>query len=212
MSHYYDETPVTPSDRKIIEYRMNGTNFSFVTDSNVFSRSEVDHGTDLLIASTIQDIKARGAHKGEKLLDLGCGYGVVGVVMKSVFMAFDVTQTDINSRAVALAKENADRNNVRMEKILCGNAAETLGEEDVFDTVMTNPPVRAGKDVVFAFYDGAYEHLREGGALYVVLQRKQGAPSTMKKLQELFGNCETVAISGGYRVMKSVKSMEGGEA
>lgn len=205
MAHYYDSMPDTPSERKMVEYRANGLNFRFVTDTDVFSRNDIDKGSDLLMNSVIEDIKKRGARKGERLLDLGCGYGVVGIVMKSVFMAFDVTQVDVNSRAVSLARENAERNNVKISKCVQSDILASLGEDDIFDIVMTNPPVRAGKQTVFAFYDQAYAHMAPGGELYAVLQRKQGAPSTEKKLMELFGNCESIAISGGYRVMKAVK-------
>ena len=205
MAHYYDSMPDTPSDRRFIEYRANGMNFSFVTDTNVFSRNDVDKGTQLLLESVIEDVKERGAKKGERLLDLGCGYGVVGVVMKSVFMSFDVTSVDVNARAVELAKENASKNNVKLAKCTQSDVLSALTSEDIFDIVMTNPPVRAGKQTVFAFYEQAYEHMAPGATIYSVLQRKQGAPSSEKKLTELFGNCETVAISGGYRVMKAVK-------
>lgn len=205
MAHYYDSMPETPSDRKFIDYRQNGINFRFVTDTNVFSRSDIDKGTDLMLEAAIADIKERGAHKGERLLDLGCGYGVVSTVMKSVFMGFTVTAVDVNNRAVALTKENAELNRVSLKKAVASDVLSALDEEDMFEIVLTNPPVRAGKQTVFAFYDQAYEHMTEGAAIYVVLQRKQGAPSTEKKLIELFGNCETLAISGGYRVMKSVK-------
>jgi len=205
MAHYYDSMPDTPSDRRFIEYRANGINFNFVTDTNVFSRNDVDKGTELLIDAVIENIKARGAKKGERLLDLGCGYGVVGVVMKSVFMSFEVTSVDVNARAVELAKENASKNNVKLARCAQSDVLSALTSEDIFDIVMTNPPVRAGKQTVFSFYEQAYEHMAPGAAIYSVLQRKQGAPSSEKKLTELFGNCETVAISGGYRVMKAVK-------
>ena len=205
MAHYYDSMPDTPSDRRLIDYRANGINFSFVTDTNVFSRNDVDKGTDLLINSVIEDIKERGARKGERLLDLGCGYGVVGVVMKSVFMSFEVTSVDVNARAVELARENMASNNVKLTKCMQSDVLSALDESDIFDIVMTNPPVRAGKQTVFSFYEQAYEHMAPGASIYSVLQRKQGAPSSEKKLMELFGNCETVAISGGYRVMKAVK-------
>ena len=208
MAHYYDSMPETASDRRNIEFRANGINFSFVTDTNVFSRNDVDKGTELLLTSVIDDIKESGAKKGTRLLDLGCGYGVVGVGMKSVFMAFDVTSVDVNSRAVNLAKENAAANNVKLAKCLQSDVLSALEADDIFDIVMTNPPVRAGKQTVFSFYEQAYEHMSKGAAIYSVLQRKQGAPSSEKKLKELFGNCETVAISGGYRVMKAVKESD----
>lgn len=205
MAHYYDSMPETPSNRKMIEYRQNGMNFRFVTDTNVFSRSDIDKGTDLMLAAAIEDIKSRGAHKGERLLDLGCGYGVVSSVMKSTFMGFDVTAVDVNNRAVALTKENAELNRVTLKKAVASDVLASLDEDEMFEIVLTNPPVRAGKQTVFAFYEQAYAHMVEGASIYVVLQRKQGAPSTEKKLNELFGNCESLAISGGYRVMKSIK-------
>ena len=202
MTQYFDPNPVTPSDRKIISYRMNGINFEFYTDTSVFSRNEVDFGTNLLIDTIVKDVKARGPRM-ERFADLGCGVGIVGIVIKSCFMAFDVTGVDINSRAVALARENANLNGVNC-RFMSSDILFAVRNER-FDIIATNPPVRAGKKTVFGFYEQSYEALNPGGYLYVVLQRKQGAPSTMDKLNELFGNCETLSIDGGYRVMRSKK-------
>ncbi|MBQ1894663.1 MAG: class I SAM-dependent methyltransferase [Clostridiales bacterium] len=208
MAHYYDAEPTAPSDRKVISYRKNGMNFEFITDTNVFSRNAVDRGTDLLLDETIRDLKASGVSKGESFLDLGCGCGVVGIVLKSVFMACDVVQVDINERAVALSQENAKLNSVKMTKCVQSNVLEALDKDMMFDAVITNPPVRAGKQTVFAFYEQAYDHLKPGGSIYVVLQRKQGAPSSAAKLESLYGNCDTLGIDGGYRVMRATKSTE----
>ncbi|MBP5330926.1 MAG: class I SAM-dependent methyltransferase [Lachnospiraceae bacterium] len=202
MTQYFDPNPVTPSDRKAIPYRMNGINFEFFTDTSVFSRKEVDFGTDLLISTLVRDIKERGP-KMERFVDLGCGVGIVGIVIKSCFMAFDVTGVDINSRAVALASVNAINNGINC-RFLSSDILFAVRDER-FDIIATNPPVRAGKKTVFGFYEQSYELLNPGGYIYVVLQRKQGAPSTMEKLKELFGNCETLSIDGGYRVMRSRK-------
>lgn len=139
----------------------------------------------------------------ERFVDLGCGCGVVGIVIKSCFMAFDVTGVDINSRAVALARENCLHNGLNC-RFMSSDILFAVRDE-YFDIIATNPPVRAGKKTVFGFYEQSYDRLNPGGYLYVVLQRKQGAPSTMDKLKELFGNCETLSIDGGYRVMRARK-------
>lgn len=205
MPHYFDSDPSSASFRKNISCRVNGINFEFVTDTNVFCRDEVDKGTMLLIEAAAEDIRACGAGKNDKLLDLGCGWGAVGVIMKRLFMKFDVTSVDINSRAVSLAKENYELNSVKPFECRVSDVLADIAEDEMFDHVITNPPVRAGKQTVFAFYEQSCAHMKDGAAIYVVLQRKQGAPSSEKKLIELFGNCETLDISGGYRVMKAVK-------
>ena len=143
---------------------------------------------------------------GMRVLDLGCGMGVVGIVIKNCFMGFSVSGVDVNSRAVGLAQENAERNGVPVD-FKQSDVLSAIPEDQLFDMVATNPPVRAGKATVFRFYEEAYSRMKGGAAIYVVLQRKQGAPSTEKKLTELFGNCETLGIEGGYRVMKAVKSL-----
>lgn len=204
MAFYYDSEPTTESNKKIISYRQNGVNFEFTTDTDVFSKSEVDFGSDLMIKAMIEDLKENNI-KVSSFLDLGCGYGVVGIVMKSVFKAAAVTSVDKNRRAIGLTKENAKNNGTPLKAVLESDCLSAIPEGDVFDVIATNPPVRAGKQTVFQFYEQSYEHMHEGSVIYVVLQRKQGAPSTEKKLTELFGNCVTVDIAGGYRVMKSVK-------
>ena len=165
MTQYFDPNPLTPSDRKMIPYRMNGINFEFVTDTSVFSRKDIDFGTNLLIETLVKDIKARGP-KMERFCDLGCGVGIVGIVIKSCFMAFDVTGVDINSRAVALARENSQNNGVNC-KFISSDILFGVRDER-FDIIATNPPVRAGKKTVFGFYEQSYEVLNPGGYLYVV--------------------------------------------
>ena len=207
MAHYYDTNPSIESNKKSIEYRFNGINFSFISDTDVFSRNDIDFGTNLLITESVSDIKAN-AYTAFSIMDLGCGYGVVGIVMKAIFKKAKVVQVDINARAIGLAKENAKLNGVNIDIVKQSDVLSAIDEEEKgegFDIVITNPPVRAGKAKVFEFYDQAFESMHEDSVIYVVLQRKQGAPSTQKKLEELFGNCETVAVDSGYRVMKSVK-------
>jgi len=203
MAHYFDENPTTPSGPKTIEARFHGIDFVFTSDSAVFSKKQIDFGTKLLLDTAILDLHTRCIKKG-RLLDMGCGYGVIGITMKRVFPAMDVVLADINQRALTLAQENAKSNHSPFVTILPSDGWEKI--EGSFDVVMTNPPVRAGKKTVFAFYDGAFENLNPGGFLYVVLQKKQGAPSSFSHMEELFGNCEIVKKEAGYWIMRSQKS------
>ena len=202
MAHYYEENPQGESDRHEIQVRLHGMDFFFTTDSEVFSKKFLDFGSRTLLETAIEDLSEANRKKG-KLLDLGCGYGPIGIIMKRVFPAMEVTMVDINQRAIALARENATRNNVKFVEIRQSDACSEV--EGEYDVVLTNPPVRAGKQTVFAFYDGAYEHMAPGARIYVVLQKKQGAPSSEKYLAEKFGNCEVIAKESGYWIMRSEK-------
>ena len=203
MAHYYEEYPQGESDRRVIQARMHGMDFFFTTDAEVFSKKFLDFGSRTLLEASIEDLSANNRKKG-KLLDLGCGYGPIGIIMKRVFPSMDVTMVDINNRAIELAKQNAETNSVKCVDVHQSDGCSNV--EGLYDVVLTNPPVRAGKQTVFSFYDGAYEHMAEGAFLYVVLQKKQGAPSSEKYLLEKFGNCEVIAKESGYWIMKSVKS------
>lgn len=203
MPHYYEENPQGDSDRHVIQARLHGMDFYFTTDAEVFSKKFLDFGSRTLLETAIEDLAAQNRKKG-KLLDLGCGYGPIGIIMKRVFPALEVTMVDINNRALELARENAETNSVKCVEILHSDGCSEV--EGLYDVVLTNPPVRAGKQTVFAFYDGAYEHMAAGALLYVVLQKKQGAPSSEKYLLEKFGNCEVIAKESGYWIMRSVKA------
>lgn len=202
MSHYFSEDKDTPSDRREITCRYNGVNFYLETDSDVFSKRMVDFGTDLLIKTAISNMKDRGIRDG-RLLDLGCGYGVIGIVLQRVFHHIRVTLADINQKALDLSRKNAANNYTSHVDIVCSNGWGQI--EECFDVVLTNPPVRAGKKVVFDFYKGAFEHLRPGGLLYVVLQKKQGAPSSVSFLEDLFGSCEILEKKSGYWIFCAEK-------
>jgi len=210
MAHYFSSIPETPSERQTIEARIHGIDFRFTSDTQVFSRRHVDYGTRRMLETAISDLSARELRRG-RLLDLGCGYGVVGIVMKRVFPAMDVLLLDVNERAVELSGENAKANQCAFLNIKLSDGFESI--EGDFQVIMTNPPVRAGKTTVFSFYAGAFEHLVPGGVLYVVLQKKQGALSSLNRLVELFGNCDVLEKDSGYWVMRSIKSSEeqGGE-
>lgn len=198
MSHYYTSRPDMESDRKEIELNLVGKKLKFITDTGVFSRDRIDFGSMLLIEAVLSDMDSR-----KKVLDVGCGYGPVGISI-AVLKEADVMMVDINERAVALSNENASLNGVseRARAIVSDRLAEVSG---VFDVVLTNPPIRTGKENIFGIYEESYNALNEGGSLYIVIQKKQGADSSRKKLEELFGNAKVIAKRSGYQIIKSVK-------
>lgn len=201
MSHYYSQTPDCAENEKTYRARLGERDFVFYTNAGVFSKNGLDFGTRLLIES----IYADQSNLSGNLLDMGCGYGPISIALGLQYPNLSITMADINERALQMAQKNAQANGL---KNTC-EFMQTDGFSHVdkhYQTVVTNPPIRAGKETVFSLYEGAYERLEIGGCLYVVIQKKQGAPSTQKKLIELFGNCRVVAKKSGYFIFCAVKS------
>ena len=202
MNHYFSEKPEIKSEKKIIKYTIQNKKFEFITDNGVFSKSKVDFGTDLMLNEFLKknrNLKSEGI----KILDIGCGYGVVSIILKSFYPEASVTLSDVNERALELSEENLKKYNINGYEIIKSNVFEKI--EGKFDMILSNPPIRTGKDTIFKIYTEAYEHLNKDGEFYCVIQTKHGAKSTQKKLVEIFGNCDTVTIDGGYRIFLSKK-------
>ncbi|AEV94796.1 class I SAM-dependent methyltransferase [Pediococcus claussenii] len=169
------------------------------TDSGVFSKKTVDYGTRVLLNAIEFKLV------NEKVLDMGCGYGPIGISIAKSNPNFEVTMTDVNSRALGLAKRNAIANGVEKQtKIFESSVFEGIKDHD-FTSIVTNPPVRAGKKVVDEMLTESYSHLIQGGQLVIVLQKKQGAPSAKKLMMGIFGNAEVIKKDKGYYIIRSVK-------
>jgi len=196
--HYYSREPEVASDPKFWNAELRNHSFRFKTDQGVFSKNEVDFGSRLLI-DTFEPPKITGP-----LLDVGCGYGPIGLSIAKDFPDRIIHMIDVNQRAIALAKENADRNDIDNVHIYESDRFEGVHEER-FSAILTNPPIRAGKDVVHNILEESFRHLGPEGELWVVIQKKQGAPSAKAKLEEVFGNVEIVAKKKGYYILKALK-------
>ncbi len=199
MEHYFNKTPISTLNEALIEGTIGSVKLHFHTGSGVFSRNGIDFGSQLLIESFLNDYDSAG----KIILDLGCGYGPIGIFAAEKFRDAHIEMTDINERAVELAMKNADSNKLRNIEVYVSDAFSNIKRK--YDAIVTNPPIRAGKKTVFSFYEGAFQHLKNNGSFYCVIQKKQGAESSFKKLEELFGNCETINRKSGYRVLKSIK-------
>lgn len=199
MSHYYSEKPSSKSDIKEIEFHFLNKTFNFFTDSGVFSKNKIDFGSELMLKTFL---KHTNLEKGG-FLDIGCGYGPVGIIAKSFLPGLDISLSDVNERALELAEKNMKLNNISEYNIIKSYIFDNIFEN--FDCILSNPPIRAGKETIFKIYEESYLHLNKDGAFYCVLQTKHGAKSTFKKLEEVFGNCETLTIDAGYRILYSKK-------
>ncbi|MCD6323483.1 MAG: class I SAM-dependent methyltransferase [Clostridiales bacterium] len=198
MEHYFTKTPISDYNESIIEETISNIKLHFYTGSGVFSKNGIDYGSCLLINAILSDFDGMGT-----LLDMGCGYGPIGIFVAAGFKDSHVEMADINERAIELSIKNINSNKIKNAEAVISDGFSGISR--MYDAVVTNPPIRAGKKTVFSFYEGAFEHLREKGKFYCVIQRKQGAESSKKKLEELFGNCEIINRKSGYHILQSTK-------
>lgn len=195
--HYYSQQPEVRHDRRSIDTELRGKRLRFTSDAGVFSKGDIDHGSRVLIEA--MEIPADA-----QVLDVGCGYGPIGISAAHLASKGHVTMIDINSRAVELARENAQHNGIRNVTVMESDVLSAV-QGQTFDVILTNPPIRAGKAVVHEIFEQACGHLNEGGCLWVVIQKKQGAPSAVAKLESLFSVVEEVGKDKGYRILKAQK-------
>lgn len=192
---YYAENPDSAHDIHELKVTLLGQSFTFLTDSGVFSKKMVDYGSQVLL-NTLD------FEKGKTLLDLGCGYGPLGISLAKV-QGVKPTMVDVNNRAIDLAKQNAQKNGVEAD-IFQSNIYEKVN--GTFDYIISNPPIRAGKQVVHTIISESINYLKVGGNLTIVIQKKQGAPSAKAKMEEVFGNVEILKRDKGYYILRSEKT------
>ena len=190
---YYAENPDAAHDIHELRVDLLGEKMTFLTDAGVFSKKMVDFGSQLLL-------KCLEVNQGETVLDVGCGYGPLGLSLVKAY-GVEATMVDINNRALDLARQNAERNKVEAT-IFQSNIYEQV--KGKFDHVISNPPIRAGKQVVHEIIEKSKDFLGIGGDLTIVIQKKQGAPSAKSKMEDVFGNCEIVKKDKGYYILRSV--------
>ena len=193
---YFAENPDADHDIHELKVQLLGQKMTFLTDAGVFSKKMIDYGSQALL-------KCLDFHKQESVLDVGCGYGTLGLTLVKA-KEVEATLVDINQRALDLARQNAERNQV-LATIFQSNLYQNV--EGRFHHIISNPPIRAGKQVVHEVITGSYTHLLDGGDLTIVIQKKQGAPSAKAKMEEVFGNCEILKKDKGYYILRSRKEI-----
>ena len=201
MSHYFVNDDKVESKPRTICYSINGVDFSLESDNGVFSKNDLDKGSELLIKELLP------INLGENILDIGCGIGVIGLTLAYFHPSLNVCLTDVNTRALGLCSANA--NSLKLSQrvtILQSDVYEKI--EGKYSSIVSNPPIRAGKKVTYEIYKGALDHLVDSGSLYIVIRKNQGAPSVKSYLEELFGNVALLAREKGYYVLKATKQVK----
>jgi 16S rRNA (guanine1207-N2)-methyltransferase len=196
--HYFAALPKSEAKLGLIRTTLRGTSFEFLTASSVFSKKQVDLGTRLLI-------EAAALPEAGAVLDVGCGYGAVGITVAASNLQLRVIMTDVNVRAVRLAKQNAQKNKVRNAEVRCGYLYEPV-KDLKFNCVLSNPPVSAGMEIVKAIITQAPQVMAREATFQMVIRSKIGAKTLPLVFNTAFGNCSVLARKSGYRVLMAKKS------
>ena len=198
MSQYFENDFLVASNKREISYEIYGHKITLLTDNGVFSKKQVDEGSFAFL-KVIVPLMLEG-----NILDLGCGYGPIGLTIAITSPKARVTLADINTRALALCDENTRRLGLS-SRVTCveSNIYENL--KGTYDAILINPPIRAGKKVTYQMYEGALSHLVSGGKLYIVIRRNQGALTASKYIEDLFGNVTLLRKDKGYYMYEAKK-------
>jgi 16S rRNA (guanine1207-N2)-methyltransferase len=192
-NHYFSVEPKSKKNLGIIKTKIKDRHYSFYTASGIFSSRKIDTGTRILIESMQLPEKGR-------VLDLGCGIGIIGIVTASINPHLDVIMTDINQRAIQISKENVKRHRLTNAKVFAGNLYEPVHNEK-FNVIITNPPVSAGmQKVVKKIVEGAPKHLKKQGNLQIVIQWNKGGKTLVRFLEHSFDTIKILERKSGYRV------------
>ena len=195
-NQYFENNTNLKSDERVIKYYFKKETLEFISDAGVFSKGGIDFGSSLLL-------KTLEINNELNILDVGCGYGTIGITIGKVNPKVHIDMVDVNLRAIELAKRNAINNGVTNVTIFESNIYENV--TNTYDMIVTNPPIRAGKMVVHGILLGGYDRLNSGGSLWCVIQKKQGASSAIKALEGKYAKVEVINKDKLYYIIKATK-------
>lgn len=201
MEHYFTEKPTTKSNKQKIEVVFDNKKYIFTTDNGIFSKDHLDEGTNILLHSFLKDYDKEYF----SFLDLGCGYGVISTIIKSILTFSKATLSDINERAIELSVENMKQNYIKDFNIVKSDLFDKI--KGSFDVIISNPPIRAGKSTLFKLYQDSYRYLNNNGVFYCVIMTKHGAKSTEKELKKIYDEVSCINMKNGFRVYKAIKKV-----
>ena len=196
LAHYFTDNSGMRSELRVIKYENNGRVFTFFSDLGVFSKDKIDYGSRVLV-----DTVLKNKENVASILDVGCGYGFIGIVL-SVLLRTQVCLVDVNSRALHLTEKNLKENQVDGEVILSDGYENVRG---TYDLVVTNPPIRAGKNVVLRILRDAKLHMNKQSRLFFVIRKDQGVKSILKNLEDIYDLKVMEKSKGFYVVLATFK-------
>lgn len=195
-NQYFENNENLKSEIHKISYFYKGIEILFFSDNGVFSKNGIDFGSNLLLKNvSLKNII--------NVLDVGCGYGTIGITLAKLNPSINVTMVDVNKRAILLTQKSICENKISNATVLESNIYENIN--NLYDLVISNPPIRAGKQVVHDIILGAYNYLVDGGCMYCVIQKKQGAPSAIDALKKVYKCVDIIAKDKGYFIIKATK-------
>ena len=197
MSQYFDNDNNIRHNKRIIEFYFNDKNYNLYSDNGVFSKDKFDYGTRLLLDS-IDISKLSG-----NVLDLGCGIGVVGIILGTNNKNINIDMIDINERAISLVRDNLTLNKVKAN-VFSSDVYSNVNKK--YDYIITNPPIRAGKEVVRKFLLGGYDYLNDNGILYFVMRKDHGVKSMIKELENKY-NVTIINKDKGFYIVSLTKHL-----
>lgn len=198
MGQYFTNDPTLKSKMRTISFYFQDVKFDFVSDNGVFSKDKIDTGSEVFLHVLVKTMDLKG-----NILDLGSGYGTIGLVLAYFYQDANFILADVNTRACMLAKENAKRLTLKNVEVRESNSFSSINE--TFDYILINPPVRAGKKIIYEMFASSYLHLTSNGKLLIVIRRNQGAESACKFIQSIFNNCSLISRDKGYYVYEAIK-------
>lgn len=193
MAHYFTNEENLKSEIEKVIAEINGIPFYFYTDNGVFSKGELDFGTELLLKNFKYDNP-----NNKTLLDIGCGCGPIGIYASH--LGFTVDMSDVNKRAIHLSKMSLKEQNLNAN-VFESDAYKNITNK--YDYIVSNPPIRVGKEKLYEIVMNAKEHLKDGGSLWIVVRKQQGAESMVRDMKNVYKTVEVVAKKKGFFIIKA---------
>jgi len=207
MPHYFSEKQDSEFRKKTIRRNLLGAGLEFSVGSGMFSKDRVDTGTVILIEHSI--IPAESGEEPIRILDLGCGYGPVGIAVAKKYPDAKITMVETNERALSLARKNLELNNIKNARCFKSDLFSAISKDDNaknnFDAILVNPPMSAGRKLCYKIIEESKDHLKDGGTLQLIAMHNKGGKMLGQKIEEVFGNMTTLVKSGGYRIYMGIR-------